>query len=52
MDSGTWVLEHCNRPKVVTLAIHARTSKADLPQDLAIEFLTVVKNELEQCREN
>ncbi|OQE45975.1 hypothetical protein PENCOP_c001G07804 [Penicillium coprophilum] len=52
MDSGTWVLEHCNQPKIVTLAMHARTSKAALPQDLALEFFAIVENELEQCRRN
>ncbi|KAJ5162880.1 uncharacterized protein N7500_004710 [Penicillium coprophilum] len=52
MDSGTWVLDHCNQPKIVTLAMHARTSKAALPQDLALEFFTIVENELEQRRGN
>ncbi|KAJ5481194.1 hypothetical protein N7475_000006 [Penicillium sp. IBT 31633x] len=51
MYSGTWVLEHYNRPTIVTLAMHARTSKVNLPQDLALEFLIIVENELKHHRE-
>ncbi|KAH7115595.1 hypothetical protein EDB81DRAFT_669078, partial [Dactylonectria macrodidyma] len=47
-DGGAWVLEHYNQHKTVALAMDARHSQTQLPQDLAFDFLDFVEDEIKR----
>jgi hypothetical protein len=52
VNGGAWVLENYNRPEIVGLAMDARVSKAELPQNLALDFLLLVEKELKEWHGN
>ncbi|KAL4746259.1 hypothetical protein BDW72DRAFT_185228 [Aspergillus terricola var. indicus] len=51
-DGGDWVVGYYKEHdvQVVSLALDARHSKAEVPQDKAVEFVDFVHAELELCR--
>ncbi|KAL3440833.1 hypothetical protein BJX65DRAFT_316123 [Aspergillus insuetus] len=49
-EGGNWAIGYYMKPDIVALALDARLSKAELPQNDAIDFLDRVQLEVEQCR--
>ncbi|KAM0418896.1 hypothetical protein ACHAPT_012161 [Fusarium lateritium] len=47
-DGGAWALEHYSQPDIVALAMTARHSQTELPQDLALDFLGFVEDEIKR----
>ncbi|KAL4973059.1 hypothetical protein BDW66DRAFT_142944 [Aspergillus desertorum] len=52
-DGGGWVIRYYaeHDVQVVSLAVDARRSKAEVHQDQAVEFLDFVQAEIEHCRD-